>query len=280
MIQEPLYKEFPSNMVLGSFLSGTCYQENKIILASNGIKPCSRTAFFAKQAEILPKVEKLGTQSAQDEMDESVSLNHTFYSQDSRWSSQFNGLENTNALIDKETGKVVSFHNTLKSRSMRETEYNGSSNMMESNGLKFIADELKERFGDQELSICHDSENKSPKVFASSGLNVIHHRDGGHALNSIKNAWKNFKSDFSKMYHKRPFGSLDERIAIFAGYLLSKVEDPATKVSLWLNAPNHFVGDHRLCSHPRKTRGRPRKTLIDQNDDFEIWQEEHESERF
>lgn len=67
--------------------------------------------------------------------------------------------------------------------------------MMESNGLRFIADEQKESYGDQEINICHDGDNKSQKVYLSSGLNVKPHRDGGHALNSIKNAWKKIKND-------------------------------------------------------------------------------------
>ena len=60
-----------------------------------------------------------------------------------------------NSIIDKKTGKIVSFHNTLKSRPSRYTEYLGSNNMMESNGLINIADELNENFGEQALSIYH-----------------------------------------------------------------------------------------------------------------------------
>lgn len=146
-------------MVIGSFLSGTNYQENIIILASNGTKPCSRSAFFVKQAEVMPNLENHGKNSANDTLEESVNSQHTFFSQDSRWSSQFNSLENTNAMIDKETGKIVFYNNTLKPRSLWETDYVDSSNMMESNGLKFIEDELKESYGDQEINICHDGDN-------------------------------------------------------------------------------------------------------------------------
>lgn len=207
-----LIKTTPSNMVLGSFLSGTSYQASKIILAANGQKPCSRSAFFERQALIAPKIEDLGIQTTHDAMDESVALGHTKYSQDSRWSSQFNGLENTNSLFDVETGKLVSVCNTLKSRAGRETSFTQGSNMMESNGLEQIADDLQEHFGDEMISICHDGDNKSLKIYKNAGLNVDHHRDGGHGFNSIKNAFKRFKGDFYIKYGKRPYGSLDARI--------------------------------------------------------------------
>ena len=266
-----LEKTNAADMVLGSFLSGTSYQACRTIIAASGKKPSSRSSFFEYQATILPKMENLGDESTHDAMKESVCQGNTDFSQDSRWSSHYNGLENTNAAIDAKTGKVVSVHNTLRSRTFRETSFNEASNMMESEGLRHIANDLKENYGDQTLAICHDGDNKSPKVFNSVGLNVEHHRDGGHALNSIKNAFKAFKKEFYIKYGKRPFGSLDQRIFRFAGYLFSKIDSGNERVKLWKNAPNHFVGDHTNCSHPRKTRGRPSKNPCMVEEDFEIW---------
>lgn len=42
--------------------------------------------------------------------------------------------------------------------------------------LRFITDELKESYGDQEINICHDNDNKSQKIYLASELNVIHHQ--------------------------------------------------------------------------------------------------------
>lgn len=265
-----LIKTTPSNMVLGSFLSGTSYPANKIILTANGQKPCSRSAFFEKQAIVAPKVENLGIETTYDAMEESVALGHRRFSQDSRWSSKFNGMENTNSLFDVETGKLVSVFNTLKSRAGRETSFTSGSNMMESYGLEHIADQLQENFGDQMISICHDGDNKSPKIYQKAGLQVDHHRDGGHGLNSIKNAFKKFKSDFYTIFGKRPYGSLDERIFRYAGYLFAKVNDRDLRVTLWKNVPNHLVGDHSKCCHFQRSPGRPRSTPCSPND-FEIW---------
>ncbi|KAK8900412.1 hypothetical protein M9Y10_002739 [Tritrichomonas musculus] len=48
---------------------------------------------------------------------------HTEFSQDSRWSSHNNELDNASVAIDAKTGKVVSVHNTLRSRTFRETSF-------------------------------------------------------------------------------------------------------------------------------------------------------------
>lgn len=194
-------------------------------------------------------------------MDESVSLGHTKYSQDSRWSSQFNGLENTNCLFDVDTGKLVSVCITLKSRAGREKSFTQGSNMMESNGLERIADDLQEHFGDEMISICHDGDNKSTKIYEKAGLHVDHHRDGGHGFNSIKKAFKKFKIDFYIKYGKRPYGSLDARIFRFAGYLLAKVTNRNTRASLWKNVPNHL----------QRSPGRPCLNPCSIDEDFEVW---------
>lgn len=63
-------------------------------MTANDQKPCSRSAFFEKHALIASKIERLGFETTHEALGESVALGHTYFSQDSRWSSQFNGLEN------------------------------------------------------------------------------------------------------------------------------------------------------------------------------------------
>ena len=47
-----LIKVNPTNIVIGTLLSGSTYQASSIILIANGLKPCSRSTFFAKQKEM------------------------------------------------------------------------------------------------------------------------------------------------------------------------------------------------------------------------------------
>lgn len=74
--------------------------------------------------------------------------------------------------------------------------------------LERIADQLQKNYGNQLISICHDGDNKSPKIYHKAGMQVYHHRDGGHGLNSIKNDFKKLKSDFYTIFGKRQYGSL------------------------------------------------------------------------
>ena len=55
---ELLPKYSPTNMVVGTLMSGRIYQSSRIILLANGSRPCSRSSFFQKQKKLIPKIEK------------------------------------------------------------------------------------------------------------------------------------------------------------------------------------------------------------------------------
>ena len=72
-------------------------------------------------------------------------------------------------------------------------QYFGTSNMMESEGLGYIADEMRESFGDKKINFVHDGDNKSPKIYKRTLLNEEHYRDPGHAIKSLRNAFDTVK---------------------------------------------------------------------------------------
>ena len=67
--------------------------------------------------------------------------------------------------------------------------------MMESNGIDSIATDIKYAFGDEQIEILHDGDNKSKRIFDNQNLNVIHSLDKGHVIGSLKRKLAKAKSD-------------------------------------------------------------------------------------
>ena len=78
-------------MILLNFLAGITYQASYIILITNCHKPCSRSAFFAKQKEICPKIESIGNSLVKEARDDADKSGNEYYTQNSLWSSQYHG---------------------------------------------------------------------------------------------------------------------------------------------------------------------------------------------
>ena len=188
-VKNDMIKTNPSCVVLGTLLGGTNFQTTRTILTLNGCNVCSKSTFYATQSKILPVIENLAKDSCREALQESVTLDHDQFSQDSRWSSLRHGRENTNTMIDVVTKKCISYYDSIKSRENLQGNYDGASNMMESNGLHHIAAELRDAYGDRKLKIAHDGDNKSYNVLLSEALNVEYYRDNGHAQKSLRNAF-------------------------------------------------------------------------------------------
>ena len=266
-------KANPPCVVLSTLFSGSTYQATRTILLMNGVKPCSRATFYTYQAEIGPKIVSLAKKSCQEAMMQSVSQGNYQFSQDSRWSSPRHGKENTNAMIDLKTSKVVSYYDTINDRNGKNPfgNFSGASNMMESNGLHHIASEMRENFGDKALDIVHDGDNKSANIYTQEGLNVNHYRDFGHAKKSLRNAFTSVRRELNYISkNEQPFYGVVEKMIQFAKFIVNVIDDPNLREELWMNSPNHLTGDHSHCIHPSeiKRRGRPRKI---NKSCFNIW---------
>lgn len=258
-------KANPPCVVLSTLLSGSTYQSTRTILLMNRVRPCSRATFYTYQAEIGPKIVSLAKKSCQEAMMQSVSQGNYRFSQDSRWSSPRHGKENTNAMIDLETSQVVSYYDTINDRNGKNTfgNFRGASNMMESNGLHHIASEMRENFGDKSLDIVHDGDNKSGNICTQEGLNVNYYRDFGHAKKNLRNSFASVRRELNFIpRNEQPFYGVVEKMIQFAKFIVNVIDDPDLREMLWLNAPNHLMGDHSHYIHPSeiKRRGRPRKT--------------------
>lgn len=50
----------------------------------------------------------------------------------------------------------------------------------------------------------------------------------------------------TKLYPKKraTFYGVVEKMIDFAKFVVSTIEDPDVRENLWINAPNHFIGDH------------------------------------
>ena len=96
--------------------------------------------------------------------------------------------------------------------------------MKESNGIHHIAGELKDAFGEKELKITHDGDNKSYKEYNDEGLNVSHYRDSGHAIKSLRNAFTAVRRQLNYVRsNEQPFYGIIEKMLSFARFLIYNI---------------------------------------------------------
>ena len=164
------------------------------------------------------------------------------------------------------TNKVISYKNTIKTGGKREGDYIGPSNMMESNGIVSIATDLKLAFGDEQIEIVHDGDNKSQRIFDNHNLNVTHSFDKSHAIGALKRNLAKAKSAANEETKiTKLFFGIENRVISYASHIIDHVRDADKREMLWRNTPEHLIGNHEKCEHDlrnkvgRKTKKEPRE---------------------
>lgn len=262
-------------MACASVLTGISFTPLRRSLQILNIPPVASSTFYQKQNEILEIIEGEAQKTVDAAREKAKDIDSPVVSIDSRWNSKRNGSMNTASAIESSSGDVIAYKNTIKRGGRRDGDYEGPSNLMESNGINSIADDLKETFGDKTITIVQDGDNKSTKIYDSKNLNIEREFDKNHGKGVLQRAFEPIQKELY-MKHKiqNPFHGVKGKMLNWGQYLIDNVDDEEERAALWLNAPNHLIGDHSLCHHPDKEppkRGRPPKTKVKSDEDYKIW---------
>ena len=274
-LREPLAKVPPDVHVTAALLTASTYTQSRDLFRMVNLDCSAESTFYLHQKEIAPKIEELANETVKTSLEQSKGSNSPKISIDSRWSSRRNGSQNTAVAIDVNTNKVISYKNTIKTGGKREGDFSGPSNMMESQGIESISADLKRAFGNREIEILHDGDNKSQKIFEKHELNVAHSLDKGHAMGALKRNFEKAKSaakDDTKI--PKPFFGIENRVISYASHLIDHVDEPEKREILWRNTPEHLIGNHENCQHDLKPKvGRkPKKApRVKQPEEYYVW---------
>lgn len=118
----------------------------------------------------------------------------------------------------------------------------------------------------------NDCYNNSVGIYKKGGLIVVHFRDIGHLMKSLRKSFSTVKNElyFVKREEHLFYGASQLLFSSYAIFLSSNIHDPIQDVQLWLNCPGQLTGNHENCIHPNQIvkRVRPRK---DQKVTFSFW---------
>lgn len=142
---------------------------------------------ITKAKSLLNGVEERSIQGANDSCQRARRTFPGHFATDTRWSGSKNGSEIT--------GRILAFFNSIKyGKNKHLANYCGTSNMMESNGLRHCFEIMND---DQMIeliqTVARDMDNKSGPILTEFGVDHSKERfDPGHFRKSFEVRFKNF----------------------------------------------------------------------------------------
>ena len=276
------YKAPPVNTIGASLFGGVGYTQLKKINALQGVSTCAESTFYRHQKKVLPIINQEVQKTITNAQQEMCEIENPSLTLDGRWSSRRNGSQCTTTAIESHLQKVVSMDNVVKNGGKRIGNFEGASNMMESQGIENMSQELHKICPQKKFAIVHDGDNKSKKVMDKANLETEHQYDKGHGLNALRRSFGTIEKELLyKDGIKNPFHGIKGKMIAWGETIIDNIEDPDERERLWKNSPNHLVGDHQNCTHPsefKKKRGRPPSSKAPKKiEDYSIWKKGKEN---
>ena len=270
-------------LATGCILNGLTYTQASTMFHMCNVDTVSSSTFYEAQKEVEPIIIDIANKTVEKAKEEAKALPELVVGEDSRWDSARNGSHNTVIAIENTIGKVISYKNTIKCGGKRCGNYVGPSNMMESEGQKYVNEDIRKTFGNVLVKVTTDGDNKCHNILQNSGLNFEHSYDKGHGVAALKRRLENAKKTMREKFNvTKPLYGIEGRIIRYGQYLINHEEDPEKRVKLWLNAPKHYIGDHSKCEHPSKIKkvGRPstKNKKTKRKEKFYVWKKGVENE--
>ena len=297
--------------VLSTVMEGSTYAQESRKFASCGIDCCRSSTFYRHQQKICDEIKnhaKLQMKIYQNRIKDGAHL-----AGDSRYSHRTHATQNTYLVIDNDQKKCVAAFNTVREGGKRNGTFSSPSNMMETNGAKECVKQLQ-KLKFRNACFAHDNDNKTTAVLnASTNVKFEESLDRNHAVKAIerrfdkhfekelktinsKNAAlnefatnvvkdksitdENIKSFMRKQTKNEPkiqkkhITPLRKHLVSWFVFLVTYITNIPKRIKLWLNAADHWVGDHTNCDHELelqknviKKKGRPPKN----KDEYWTW---------
>ena len=220
---------------------GAIYEQIKNVLTEFGIKVVSKATFFEAQKLVSRELIKLGKESIQNWQSQ---LKHeTVLCIDGCWDHPRNGKHCVVSFIDNINWKIIA----LKVLSMGGN-YKGPSNGMESSAIEKIIEKMKrdKDIKEKTIAYCHDCDSKVRCLFQNSGWNIRELLDQNHAL-------KSFAKSFEKtnVQNGGCLKNIYVRLKLWVYHLLLSDLSIDAKTTQFMNAAEHFTGNHKNCVHSK-----------------------------
>ena len=280
-------------MVLSGIMEGNSYSGQKRQVNRMNMVAPARSTYYRHQPSIarrLINAAKKAIKKAASNIKKNPSL-----ATDGQWNHKRNGSAANVTTVDTDQNKVVAWSHVAKSKGSFQGNYSGSSNNMESAGVKDNLQQLAPYIGDKSPTMIHDHDNKTSTILKNAGFHIEESLDPGHAKQELQRAAnshfeqcaqdlfyrknpdlqdvpigkktkkgrKKGSSYFTITECRRVFLNLIAHIMQFFTYLVLNVKDKDEREEQWLNSLNHYLGDHTNCVHPADMdspkRGRPKK---------------------
>ena len=267
----------PKQMVVACLLTGTNPTKFRECANMCNFKTCSMSSYYKAQSEVIPAIINVANRTVEEAKSESFAREETKVGLDGCWDSARNGKNCTVTAKDTVTGKTIGYEVVTRPGGNRVGNFNQSSNMMESEGIRNITKRFREDEKCNVSCFVHDGDNKSDKIIKENGFICENERDSGHGFKSLERRFismkKKVKAD--NKLDKDPFHGIKGKTLNYAKTLVHNEKDRERRGELWLNVPEHLTGNHEVCRHGEEKRspGRPRKNSVEKkNEDFSVWQ--------
>lgn len=173
----------------------------------------------------------------------------TVISFDGSWDHKRNGKFCIVEAFDTKQKKIIDYEivskKTLKNP---EGDFTGPSNQMEIECVKRIVQRLKTN--SKIIGYVHDQDAKLTN-YMKDNWNIIEYIDPNHTNKSFCNRFESYKKGTVKNVKKGLLNGVQKSLSKFRQVLVKSKISVEQKKSLWLNAEEHYKGNHTLCLHEK-----------------------------
>lgn len=166
---------------------------------------------------------------------------------DGSWDHRRNGKFCIVEAFDVEQNKIVAYSIIERPTQKNPTaSFKKAANQMEIEGVKKIIEQLKPL--KKVIGYVHDKDAKTSKLIRDT-WNITEYIDPNHANKSFNKKFIKYNSGKTKKCIKNSLKGLQKRLSKFKTILTYSAYSKEKRAELWLNAVQHFQGNHTLCIH-------------------------------
>lgn len=224
--------------IISLIFTGIPYLPARIMFLLNGDKPPTPQEIKLHLPEVISALKVLAEESVQEARDEMPE--NSVITLDGSWDHRRNGKVMILDVICQQTHKIVDFELVYKTIRKFIGNYEGPSNLMESEGFKRMIPRLMHNGKITEL--IKDGDIKISKIIQEAHWSVNLKNDPNHQLLHFDTFWKKWNSLCDGKLH-----GLKGRTLSYLKNILYEESTTETKLQKWENVVNHFTGNHKNC---------------------------------
>ena len=210
----------------------------------NNLKIDDFSEVYEKMHQVCSEIISMGNESMRKAR-ESMPPNSVI-SFDGSWEHRRNGMRCLFSVICNKTGQVIDSIVVSNKVPRNDPTFCETPSLMESQGLKALLPRLMTL--ENVIGYVHDNDAKSRKLITEAGWDVVEFLDVGHCEKSFERKINNFNRKNDKI-----LSEIEDSLKKWLKVLIRHRGTIEEKEELWLNARNHFCGDHSKCLHHGET---------------------------